>query len=168
MNISYHIIKKNDNTCFICLDNMDYYMKFNCECHNYLHQNCIKNFNIKKCFICHKEVSYRNVISANYELLYIDIDFVSAVIEKINVQYILNLTDIFLQNNNFFGIIVYFIVSIIFTFGILLPILILSVLSKCIKNLKNYHKINWLFFIVFLMFIIIYVTYKINYHLIIF
>ena len=54
-NINHTIIKNDNNNCFICLNDVDYYIKFDCECHNYLHTNCVKNDFLNKCFICHKK-----------------------------------------------------------------------------------------------------------------
>jgi hypothetical protein len=150
MNIKYNIIKKNNNICFICLDKIDYYIKLNCECHNYLHQNCIKNIFIKKCFICHKQTNIENVLSNNYELIFIDINFVSNIIEKIKIQNILDLAyDFFQKKPSFFGFVIYIITSFFFSFLIIFPLLILSVLLNFVNALKNNNYINNLIIFIF-------------------
>ena len=137
MNIKYDNI--NNNLCFICLDNIDHYIKFDCGCYNYLHTNCISDITLTKCFICHKKINYINLPLNNHPILYSDVDFINNVIKKINMEYILNYMIIFTKNNpNFVGLAIYFIVSIIFTFGIVIPIIILSTLVNSIKNsIKN-------------------------------
>jgi hypothetical protein len=144
MNLNYNIIKKNDNLCFICLDKIDYYIKFNCECHNYLHKSCVENIFITKCFICHKKTYFANSISNNYSsnYNYIDSEFVleitEKIIEKIYIKYILNYTFTFFQNNpNLLSFGLYFTMSMIVAFLIIIPLIILSLLLNLLKYLKS-------------------------------
>ena len=58
------------NNCYICLNKINYYYKFDCECFQYIHDECFENIN--KCIICKKE----NFINIDINLInyYIIID----------------------------------------------------------------------------------------------
>jgi len=139
MNIEYNIQNKNDSICFICLDKIDYYIKLNCECHNYLHQDCIKNVFIKKCYICNKETKLKKSISTNnYEISFIDVDFITNMIDIIKIKCILDITYAFLvKNPSFLTFVIYIGIIMIFTFMVIFPLAILSSLLIFMKYLKN-------------------------------
>ena len=148
----------NDNLCYICLGNIDYYIKFNCQCHNYLHINCIDGIQLIKCVICHKKNNYLevhdNYYNYNYnynynqignftqEIFYLlepDFDFINYIYNKINIQPILNyMLGFFHKNPNIIIFSIYFFASIIFTLVILVPIVILSIFVNLIKKIFSY------------------------------
>lgn len=46
--MKYYI--SNFKNCYICLNEINYYHKFNCNCFQYIHDDCF--FNLNKCIIC--------------------------------------------------------------------------------------------------------------------
>jgi hypothetical protein len=137
MNTKFNFIKENNNICFICLDKIDYYIKFECNCHNYLHENCVNNIEIKKCLVCHKIINFENGIDNNLLISFIDIDFITLVIEKIYLNNIVNYIFSFFHNDKIYGLILYLFVSMLITFLIILPIVIISVIFTIINYIKN-------------------------------
>ena len=136
-NINHTIIKNTRNNCFICLNDVDYFIKFDCECHNYLHINCADSNFLNKCFICHKKTKKVYLLKKNYDIFIQDYELLNYIMEiKINNILFNQKLIIFLKSNpNFISILLYFIFSVYFTFGILLPIIILSVFVNIIKYL---------------------------------
>jgi hypothetical protein len=45
-----------DKQCYLCLEQIEYYYKFNCNCHKFFHIKCIENNVIQKCLICNKKI----------------------------------------------------------------------------------------------------------------
>lgn len=167
MDVKYNNMEKNDNLCFICLDKIDYYIKLNCECHNYLHHECIKNMLIKKCYICHKEnvnkikLIHNNEIKLihNNKIKFLVIDFAIDMIEKSNVIYILNHMNLcFINNPCLLTFIIYIIVSMILTFLIIYPLLILLSIICFIKYIKNNDYAKNLMIIIFKNIMILFLT----------
>lgn len=170
-NINHTIISNSNNYCFICLNDVDYYIKFDCECYNYLHTNCVNNNFLNKCFICHKKTTNVNLLTKKYKIFIEDFELLNYIIEiKINNMPLNQKLIIFLKSNpNFICILLYFIFSICFTFGIILPMIILSVFVNIIKYLLYNHNVfnvfffvlkNFLCLILTIGFITLYVNYK--------
>ena len=137
-NIEHSIIKNNSNNeCFICLNNSDYYIKFDCECFNYLHIECI-NYNIlTKCYICHKKISYKkNFAEKNY---CININLLKYILSIIYFQEQVNKLFEFLKKNpNMINLSIYFIISIIITFCLILPLLLVELFINLMMYLHKY------------------------------
>lgn len=136
-NINHTIIKNNNNDnneCFICFNNVDYYIMFDCECHNYLHINCVNNKKLTKCCLCRKKITKIDLSNDEYKIFIIDYELLDCVCKKTNVIYILDeMIGYMVKNPNFMNIGLYFIMCICFIFGIILPIAIYSIFSKCYK-----------------------------------
>jgi len=148
--IRHKIIFNNNDNCFICLNDVDYFIKFDCGCHNFIHTNCIdKNF-LTKCLICHKKFTKIDLLTKNNNIFIPDFELVNHIIEtKINIVSLNQKIFLFLKSNpNFIGIFFYFIISICFTFGIILPLIILSVFVNIIKYLFHNIVFNDIFFFV--------------------
>ena len=45
-------IEYEDKYCYICLEKINYYIKYECGCYNYIHNNC--NININNCLLLKK------------------------------------------------------------------------------------------------------------------
>jgi len=114
-NINHTIIKNSNNNCFICLNDVDYYMKFDCECHNYLHTICVNNNFLNKCFICHKKTSKVDFSIKNCEICIQDFELLNYIVEiKINNIPLKQQLIIFLKSKpNFISILLYFILAFI-------------------------------------------------------
>lgn len=117
----YHkIILKENSNCYYCLEDINYYIKFNCECHNYLHTECIKS-NISNCLICKKNIIPENNIYS------IELIFTNYLMKKINATYYLNkLTDLTIKG--VFWFLLSLVSFVIFSFIILLPCLLLDLI----------------------------------------
>ncbi len=136
-NIIHSIIKNKSNNCLICLNNTDYYIKFDCECFNYLHVNCIDCNILTKCYICHKKISYKkNFSEKNYQ---IDINLLKYIINKMRFQEQINkLFEYLKKNPNIFNIIMYCIISIIITFCFMMPIIMIEILINTVMRIHKY------------------------------
>lgn len=129
-NMQYKIIKKDINKCYFCLEDINYYIKFNCKCHNYLHTKCFENNIFTNCFICKKRIIQKNFINSNGLII------TNYLMNKINATHYLNkLTVLTLTSENRLMLILFFIVSILFTFIIIIPCLLLDYILEKIKNL---------------------------------
>ena len=149
MNKKFNFIKENNNICFLCLNKIDYYIKFGCNCHNYLHKNCFENAEIKKCLVCHKKINFEKYVENNFLISFINIDFITLVIKKIYLQNIVNYIFPFFHNYKIYGLILYLFVSMFITFLIIFPIVIISVIFTIIKYIKNkYNLSNIIFFVI--------------------
>ena len=42
--------------CYICLDEINYYYKLNCNCHQLIHDECL--YNLDKCTICKQDFNF--------------------------------------------------------------------------------------------------------------
>jgi hypothetical protein len=135
--MEFNIIKNDDDAslCFLCLDKVDYYIKYNCDCHNYLHINCIDNQIFSNCFICKKKINCiittqlnlddNNllIIFNNFELLYY-IHNISNMYTHIDIIFK------FLRNNKY--LIIYFLLLFI----IILSIIILNIIYNLLQFLQ--------------------------------
>ena len=130
--MQYKKIKKDINKCYLCLEDIDYYIKFNCECHNYLHTECIKNKFITDCFICKKKILFLDNVYSK-ELI-----ITNYLTNKINtICHLDKLPYLILKNNNCFELILYIFLSIFFTIIIIIPCLLLDFILEKIKNIFN-------------------------------
>lgn len=139
--INYNIIEKNDNICFICLDDLNYYIKFDCKCHNNIHKECILYKNLTKCYICHKKL----VINMNNNIEFNDTDnIVNYLLYKLKIEYIMHKLIDFLNNNtNLYGYMLYIIGTISITFLIVIPIIVVSLFVELLLYLYMLFK-KWL------------------------
>jgi len=127
--MQYEIIKKDINKCYFCLEDIDYYIKFDCKCHNYLHIDCLTNHIFTNCLICKKRIIQKKFINSNKLII------TNYLMNKINSKYYLNkLTVLTLTSENHSMLILFFIISILFTFVIIIPCLLLDYILD--KNKK--------------------------------
>lgn len=133
----YEIIKKDKSICYFCLEDIDYYIKFNCDCHNYLHCKCLENEFFTNCLICKKFISNKKICEKNFVHLN-NLIITNFVIDKLNLQYYLEkLKNKTLQNKTHLLLILFFILSFLFTFIIVIPCLSLDYILEKIKiNIK--------------------------------
>lgn len=78
-----HTIIKNNNNCFICLKDIDYHIKFDCKCHNYLHTDCVNNYSLTECFICHKKITKLDLLTKKYKIFIPDFESLNHYFESL-------------------------------------------------------------------------------------
>lgn len=158
----YNKYKESINNCYICLEQIDYFYCFDCQCYNFIHMECIKKTKIDKCVICKRKILLPNKLviddsSPNYNLNFnhpvlFDFAVLNGVLNFLQLHNLLDLHLSFLQkNNNIYGLIVWIGVSFTYTFLLMVPLLIISFLCNVILVSKIYiMKINLLELIKFL------------------
>ena len=131
-----------DKQCYLCLEQIEYYYKFNCNCHNFFHSKCIENNIIQKCLICNKNIS-QNVfiphdifIPSDSEIFDLShsIFFIDKIIKIIKIFFIF-----FNLHSNILTFTFFLVVNIVLTFMIIIPIVLLNISYNFIK--KNIFKI---------------------------
>lgn len=134
--IEYKLIKLSNNlnnydNCFICMNKINYYIKFDCECHNYLHINCMKdNYFFTNCLICKKKITkkcffdFNNFEITNYILNYFDI--------KYYFEKILNLL---INNPNCITLFLHFVINLFFAYIILCPLIFFDFMNGIYKKI---------------------------------
>jgi hypothetical protein len=129
----YEIIKKDKSICYFCLEDIDYYIKFNCNCHNYLHTKCLENVFFTNSFICKKKISNEKISDKNF-IYFNNLMITNFVIEKLNIKYYLEkIQNKTLENKTHLMLILFFIFSILFTFIIVIPCLSFDYILEKIK-----------------------------------
>lgn len=127
--MQYEIIKKDNSRCYFCLEDIDYYIKFNCNCHNYLHTRCLENEFFTNCLICKKKINKKNFIHID------NLTITNFVVDKLNVKnYLKKLQNNTLMSKNCLMLILYFVACILFVFIILIPCLFVDFILE--KNKK--------------------------------
>lgn len=118
--------------CFVCLEKVHYYYKFNCNCHNYLHSECIDKKILSNCLICKKKINHTSLSN------FVDFELMSWVIEKFGVSSCVEIIKKkTLENTNFSILAIYFCACIFFTFLIAIPLIIISFLFGYLKKITN-------------------------------
>lgn len=136
MNTKYYC--KNENKdCYICMEPVEYYFKFECGCHIYSHTECINNYNNKnknntctKCILCKKSMYIPNKQQNN---IFLNIKWLMLfmTITKID-EYIKNLLELVIVKKNFTSILLFVIISFGCMFGIVMPVYIINVMINII------------------------------------
>lgn len=147
--MEFKIIKKKNNfnntnidNCFICMNKINYYIKFDCECHNYLHVDCLRNNNsIMNCLICKKKISKKIFFDFN------DLQITDCVLKYLNAKHNFDkIINILLDNNNnFYSLFTYFITCFLITFGLLIPLILCDFLTGICKSIFfTFYKCDYL------------------------
>jgi hypothetical protein len=122
------ITKSEINNCLICLEKINYYYNFDCNCKNYIHTKCINHIiNTKyldKCFFCKKNIK-KNY--STFDLDFINFNILNKLLEYLIIDYFfMKLFD--LSKKNIIGLVLYFIFSNVFFFTIIIPGLLLNLI----------------------------------------
>ena len=128
---------ESEHNCYLCLEKINYFHKFDCSCHNYVHTHCIKNNLINDCLICKKKI--HNLTS----LKYID-NMVKNKPDIFNMYYsdlILVHTSIILEiliipfklYPNVYTFLLYIIFNLLFVFVIILPSMFVNIIYNICK-----------------------------------
>lgn len=141
--MQYQIIKKANSKCYYCLEDINYCVKFNCGCYNYLHIGCINDNIFTKCFICKKSInkdeflsSNHNHYSNNHNNYSNNLFLTNFVINKIKLGYFLNELTIFtIGNKNLLSLIFYFFVCMIFIFIVIIPLMLIDFVLEKINSI---------------------------------
>ena len=121
------IIINNDNRCYLCLENINYYFIDKCECHQYLHDNCY-NILEKKCIICNKY----NLVEKKH------IDFDLSITTRI-INYLklyennLIILELIIKNKSGILLFCYLIYTIIITYLIIIPLILINIIINLTK-----------------------------------
>lgn len=152
----YMIFSDNSNSnCYICMESIDYYLKFECGCYNFLHTECFTDCKLKNCLICKNKLENLKMISEsnNCNNLDIDINILNKILNLSLTEYVLtkigvkNIFTYYILNlkNNVFNLSTYFLITIFSFFLIFLPIIILNVILNIFCEISNHitKKINF-------------------------
>lgn len=142
----------NNNNCYICLEQLNYYYKFNCSCHIYIHSECIEKIDYKKCIICQNLVSHSlkiNLVSSEEYLSepsnlleIMNIDRIHSIIKIIKLNSIVEKLFQFPIENIWSLVLNVFFSFLIMNF-LLIPIVVLNILFNLIKySILNLKKTN--------------------------
>ena len=127
-----------DKQCYLCLEQIEYYYKFDCNCHNFFHIKCIENNIIQKCLICNKNIFIPHDIFIQGDSYIFDLSqsifFIDKIIKIIEMFFI-----IFNLHLNILTFSIFLIVNIVLTLTIIIPIVLLNIFYNFTK--KNIFKI---------------------------
>lgn len=153
---NYNMIKLDDNclnlyekNCYLCLEKINYYYKFDCGCHNYFHNECIKDKLIDRCLICKKKIISLN--NVNYDLYYSDL-FLVKIKKILNVFFV-----IFKLCPNFITFGLFIMINIFLTFGLVIPSVALNIGYNFIK--KYFFELMDYCFLLLLLFVVLFIIY---------
>ena len=131
---------KNSYDCYICLEPVNYYWKFECECYNFFHIDCFTNYQINYCLICKNKLSNLNLNhinnSSNIYNKILNLTLTETILSTIRIH---KLFEYYIHNlkNNISNLESYFIISIITFFLIFLPIIMLNITLNILIEIKN-------------------------------
>ena len=139
------------------MDPINYYLKFDCECKNYSHINCIDFNKYKKCLICKKHIKL-DIISTQTQTqtqtqahavhydVFNNIKWLKLFISISKVDKNFELLLDFLIKKKF--ILLFCIVSFIFAYGIIIPLYVVNVCINIVGMIfnKSIEKLKKLFF----------------------
>lgn len=144
MNISNHkykykLIKLSNNyddgdNCFLCMNKINYYIKFDCECHNYLHLDCVKNNELlTNCFICKKKIQKKYFLNSDN---FNNLKITNGVLNYFNTRYYLDkLTYLLLNNPNSLTLFLNFILSLIITLVFIMPLILCDFIKTIFEKI---------------------------------
>jgi len=133
----------NNSQCYLCWEPIDYYLKFDCSCHNYLHYECVGNMQIKKCVVCKKKINLFQITNPNpnsntnnllFNKIFYEITLLDIILRKIKIKIILDIIfDILKTHCNLFTLGIFILINFTFIFGLVIPIYILNIFVNLIK-----------------------------------
>ena len=133
-----NIIKNNietNNICYICLEPINYYYKFNCRCHIYIHNNCISDPIVEKCILCKK---FNNNIQI--ECYYFDIILMNKIINILKISFINEFMIQLLESKYKLSLLIFIIYTFVLAYFFVLPIAIIILLYTQVKLFVNWIK----------------------------
>lgn len=133
------------------MEQINYYLKFDCECKNYSHINCIDFNKYKKCLICKKDIKF-NIFSNTetsipthtiYYEIFNNIMWLKLFMSFTKIDKCFDLLINLLREKKF--MLLFVCMSFILTFGLIIELYIINVglniisiiLNKFIEKLKN-------------------------------
>ena len=121
-----------DKYCYLCLEEINFYYKFDCGCHNYFHTKCVENKIIEKCLICKKKINPKSNTIVTHDKIF-DLYYSNLFLEKIK-----KILDIFFVIYalfpNFFTFGLYIVLNLGLIFGFGLPFMLINVICCIIKK----------------------------------
>ena len=114
------------------MEQINYYYKFDCGCHNYFHTDCVKDNLFEKCLICKKKNNLvNNINTINNEIF--DLYYTNLFLPKI--KKILDVLFIFVKlNPNIFTFGLYILINIILIFVFVVPFIIFNIICNISKK----------------------------------
>jgi hypothetical protein len=128
-----YLTDSKDTKCYLCLETIDYYYKFNCGCYNFYHTECVRHNNFEKCLICKKKIAHiMNIIpdSEFFDLTLSEKFFEFLKINK-NFQTFLILLKIY---PNILTFIIFLTINIGICIGLIIPIIFINITFNFIKK----------------------------------
>jgi hypothetical protein len=125
-------IDQINTNCYLCLEQINYYYKFDCGCHNYFHTDCVKDNFFEKCLICKKKINLvNNILNINNEIF--DLYYTNLFLPKI--KKILDIFFIFVKlYPNIFTFGLYILINIILIFVFVVPFIIFNIIYNISKK----------------------------------
>ena len=153
------------NNCYICLNDIDYYYCFDCNCHNFVHESCIKDVGLTYCVFCKKIFTHKindyiypqthndnygndnldNMNKEFYKMVLLDFALTDSIINFMRIEIFYNKLLLYIQiKPNIFLLFLWIIFTIFYSYFILLPLLTINIMFNYIKNFKVIH-FNWIY-----------------------
>lgn len=150
--IKKKIIQLNnfDNFCYICLEKVNRYYIFDCDCHIYAHSKCINLSIMNKCILCKNKlnhISNNNLISNSENIL--NFDFAIGIIELIKLKEFSDYIFWIIQNNNYLLFSIYIMYSFVIMYMIIIPLFTFNIFINLSHFIIN--KINFDYVFLFLL-----------------
>ena len=133
-----NIIKNNTityNICYICLEPINYYYKFSCRCHIYIHNKCISDSIYAKCILCKNPNN-----NIQIERYYFDIILMNKIINIFKIDFISSLMIQLLKSKYKLAVVIFIMYSFILAYFVFVPIVIIVSLCTQIKLFVNWIK----------------------------
>lgn len=150
--------------CYICLEPIEYYIKFDCECYNFCHVQCITESKPTKCSICRGNINFNfhkkatleylnqinqpnqpnqlndmeNLVENIYSDILCDITFLTKIIAFAQINNCANsILRLLMKYKNFGSWLMFVITCILFTFGIIIPLYCVNIFLNIIKYARK-------------------------------
>lgn len=130
-----YLTDSKDTQCYLCLEAIDYYYKFNCGCYNFYHTECIGHNNFSKCLICKKKIAHVINIMSDSEIFDLTLSekFFEFLKIKKNFQIFLILLKLY---PNFLTFIIFLTINIGLSIGLIIPVILLNISFNFIKKIS--------------------------------
>lgn len=129
-----YLTNSTNTQCYICLEPVNYYYKFNCDCHNFFHKECIEHNNVDKCLICNKKNTKNIFIFQNSEIF--DFTFSEKIIDFLKIIKFLEIFLIYVElYPNILTFYFFLIINFSICFFLILPIVVINISYNFTKKI---------------------------------
>lgn len=132
----------NINYCYMCLEQTNTIIIYDCGCYNFLHKNCAEY--LKKCVICNKEITNKTteIIAEPTENILFDFSLTMYILSKIQFEEDLTaLLHYIILYKSYLGLLLYVIISTSLFVSMLILLLLNFIINICRVSINKFANI---------------------------